>query len=91
MVVVSLVERSVRLVPDEGDDHAVQVEEEHDQVETQLDEGFLILGISDVRLGIIFRFRPTFLCTLSFLKISVASRRCWFSKILSKVSYPAQF
>jgi hypothetical protein len=24
----------------------------------------------------------TFLCTLSFLKISVASRRCWFSKIL---------
>jgi hypothetical protein len=24
----------------------------------------------------------TFLCTLSFLKISVASSRCWFSKIL---------
>ena len=28
----------------------------------------------------------TFLCTLSFLKISVASRRCWFSKILLWVS-----
>lgn len=26
----------------------------------------------------------TFLCTLSFLKISVASSRCWFSKILRK-------
>jgi hypothetical protein len=26
----------------------------------------------------------TFLCTLSFLKISVASRRCWFSKILPR-------
>lgn len=24
---------------------------------------------------------PTFLCTLSFLKISVASSRCWFSNI----------
>ena len=31
----------VRLVADEGDDHAVQVEEEHQQVETQLDERFL--------------------------------------------------
>jgi hypothetical protein len=86
MVVVSLVERSVRLVPDKGNDHAVQVEEEHDQVETQLDEGFLNFCVSDVRLRFIFRFPPTFLCTLSFLKISVASRRCWFSKILSTVS-----
>ena len=31
----------VRLVSDEGNDHAVQVEEEHDQVEAQLDERFL--------------------------------------------------
>jgi hypothetical protein len=31
----------------------------------------------------------TFLCTLSFLKISVASRRCWFSKILPlSVTFP---
>jgi hypothetical protein len=30
----------------------------------------------------------TFLWTLSFLKISVASRRCWFSKILPVVSLP---
>ena len=29
----------------------------------------------------------TFLCTLSFRKISVASSRCWFSKILQVVSY----
>jgi hypothetical protein len=28
----------------------------------------------------------TFLCTLSFLNISVASRRCWFSKILQQWS-----
>jgi hypothetical protein len=26
--------------------------------------------------------KDSFLCTLSFRKISVASRRCWFSKIL---------
>jgi hypothetical protein len=31
----------VRLVADEGDDHAVEVEEEHEQVETEFDEGFL--------------------------------------------------
>jgi hypothetical protein len=35
------VARLVRLVADKGNDHAVQVEEEHQQVETQLDEGFL--------------------------------------------------
>lgn len=33
--------RLVGLVADEGNDHAVQVEEEHQQVETQLDERFL--------------------------------------------------
>jgi hypothetical protein len=38
MVVVWRVEQSVRLVPDEGNNHAVEVEEEHDQVEPQLDE-----------------------------------------------------
>lgn len=32
------------LVADEGNDHAVQVEEEHEQVEAQLDEGFLVGG-----------------------------------------------
>lgn len=31
----------MRLVADEGHDHAVQIEEEHDQVETQLDKRFL--------------------------------------------------
>lgn len=29
------------LVSDQGDDHAVEVEEEHDEVEAELDEGFL--------------------------------------------------
>lgn len=29
------------LVADESDDHAVQVEEEHQEVETKLEEGFL--------------------------------------------------
>lgn len=32
---------SVGLIPDQGDDHAVQVEEEEDQVEAQLGERFL--------------------------------------------------
>lgn len=32
---------SVGLVADEGDNHAVQVEEEHDEVEAELSEGFL--------------------------------------------------
>jgi hypothetical protein len=31
----------VGLVLDQGDDHAVQVEEEEDKVETKLGEGFL--------------------------------------------------
>ena len=29
------------ILADEGDDHAVEIEEEHDQVETELEEGFL--------------------------------------------------
>lgn len=33
-----------------------------------------------------FEDEHTFLCTLSFLKISVASSKCWFSKILKRVS-----
>ena len=31
----------MRFVADQGDDHAVEVEEEHDQVEAEFDEGFL--------------------------------------------------
>ena len=34
------------LILDQGDDHAVQVEEEHDEVEAELDEGFLWKGVS---------------------------------------------
>lgn len=33
--------KSMAFVADEGDDHAVQVEEEHQEVEAQLDERFL--------------------------------------------------
>jgi hypothetical protein len=31
----------VGFIADEGDNHAVEVEEEHEQVESELDEGFL--------------------------------------------------
>lgn len=33
--------RLVRLIPNESHNHAIQIEEEHDQVETQLNERFL--------------------------------------------------
>lgn len=41
----------VRLVADEGDDHAVEVEEEHDEVEAELDEGFLKLVSAACKSG----------------------------------------
>ena len=31
-----------RLVADESDNHAVEIEEEHDQMETKLEKGFLV-------------------------------------------------
>lgn len=36
---------SMRLVPYQGDDHAVEVEEEHDEVKAELDEGFLLVHV----------------------------------------------
>lgn len=33
------------LVPDKGDDHRVEVEEEHEQVETKLNEGLLLVHV----------------------------------------------
>ena len=33
------------LVPDKSDDHRVEVEEEHKQVETKLDEGLLLVHV----------------------------------------------
>lgn len=33
------------LVPDKGDDHGVEVEEEHKQVETKLDERLLLVHV----------------------------------------------
>jgi hypothetical protein len=35
----------VRLISNEGNNHAIQVEEEHDEVKAQLDEGFLLMHI----------------------------------------------
>jgi hypothetical protein len=91
-------------VPDKGHNHAVEIEEEHDQMEAQFDERFLTMTlamliqplgytgsvcmpphIQGVRIRA--RVMRTFLCTFSFLKISVASKRCWFSKILYTVSF----
>ena len=39
------------LVANEGDNHAVQVEEEHDEVEAEFNEGFLGRGVSWGGLG----------------------------------------
>lgn len=35
----------MRLVPYQSDDHAVEVEEEHDKVEAELDEGFFFVHV----------------------------------------------
>lgn len=35
----------MRIVLDESDDHAVEVEEEHDEVEPELDKGFLFVDV----------------------------------------------
>ena len=40
--------RLVRLVLDEGDDHAVEVEEEQDEVEAELRERFLLRSVSSL-------------------------------------------
>jgi hypothetical protein len=74
--------KSVALVADESHNHAVQVEEEHQEVEAQLDERFLAGGcpVSDILCGsLAARQKLTFLCTFSLRKISVASSRCWLS------------
>lgn len=39
-----LAAKSVGLVADQSDDHAVQVEKEHQEVETEFDERFLCTG-----------------------------------------------
>lgn len=42
-------ERLGRVFPDESDDHAVEVEEEHDQMETKLEEGLLCRLLEKLR------------------------------------------
>lgn len=64
------------LVTDKSDNHAVEVEEEHDEVEAELEERFLDFYVSlrtPTEEGE-DRFL-TFLWTFSFRKISVASRK----------------
>lgn len=73
-----LVRQSVGFVPDQGNNHAVEIEEEHEKVKAEFDKRFL----SRVSICVIVcAFNLTFLWTLSLRKISVASRRCWLSKI----------
>lgn len=36
---------SMRLVPYQRDDHAVKVEEEHEEMKAELDEGFLLVDV----------------------------------------------
>ena len=67
------------LVLDERDNHAVEVEEEHDQMEAELDERFLAEIPESAHHNptyCLLDFIRTFLCTFSFLKISVASSKC---------------
>lgn len=81
---IGLLLQSVALVTDKSNNHAVEIEEEHQEVEAKLDKGFLeILNLSQFssRCHISQPLVPslTFLCTFNLRKISVASRRCWFS------------
>ncbi len=48
----------MRFVPYQRDDHAVQVEEEHDQVEAKLDERFLKRRQSESLLKTLFSPGP---------------------------------
>ena len=83
----------MRLVANEGDDHAVKVEEEHDQVVAKLDERLLCVRQYEIP-HIIWRMCSavrTCLWTFNFLKISVASSRCWFSKILVRSAHVYTF
>jgi hypothetical protein len=41
----SLIAQLSPLIPDQSDDHAVEVEEEHKQVETKLDERLLLVHV----------------------------------------------
>ena len=45
---------SVALLSDKSHDHAVEVEEEHEEVETEFDEGFLV-KLSQLKLGNVFK------------------------------------
>jgi hypothetical protein len=76
---------AVRLILDERHNHAVEVEKEHDEMETKLGERFLwqmLAGCCQVLSRPRQDLAPTFLWTLSFLKISVASSKWVLSTIL---------
>ena len=42
----------MRFIPYQCDDHAVKIEEEHDEVEAELDEGFLVWVVTLYQLPI---------------------------------------
>lgn len=78
--IFGLFTQSVALITDQGNNHAVEVEEEHKEVEAKLDEGFLNTNrVSHCAAGCNLETKLTFLCTFNLRKISVASKRCWFS------------
>lgn len=43
--IFGLFTQSVALITDQGNNHAVEVEEEHEEVEAKLDEGFLLVHV----------------------------------------------
>lgn len=79
--IFGLFTQSVALIADQGNNHAVEVEEEHEEVEAKLDEGFLKTRVRVSHCAAVcdLETKPTFLCTFNLRKISVASKRCWFS------------
>lgn len=72
----------VGFVLNQGNDHAVKIEEEQDEVETELSERFLHILLAIGTKPTTKRSLRTFLWTLSLRKISVASKRCVLSTIL---------
>lgn len=79
--IFGLFTQSVALIADQGNNHAVEVKEEHEEVETKLDEGFLKTPVRVSHCAAVcdLKIKLTFLCTFNLRKISVASKRCWFS------------
>ena len=74
----SFAPQSLRLVPYKRNDHRVEIEKKHDEMKAKLNERFLFIPSANPSTRPVsgHATRHTFLCTLSFLNISVASSRC---------------